>query len=146
MAARRSGAENFEGHALPRGRYELTPEARALMDAAVHAPPDAKGRPHPIAAHVAALRGMGVSLAELFELLGAAPEDGPMLGEIDIEYAAPMAEGVAYDVEARIARVERKQGGRIGPFDQVDVQAEISAEGAPAAVVVSRLILPRRAL
>ncbi len=92
-----------------------------------------------------ALAGMGLSVDELFALVSASAEDGPMFGEAEIELRRPLQVGATYAVSGGITGVERKEGRRAGAFDIVTFRLELTGEGGETvAVSTNSFIFPRR--
>ena len=92
-----------------------------------------------------ALAGMGLSVDELFALVGATADDGPMFGEATMEVERPLVVGATYTVTGAIVGVTRKEGRKAGVFDIVTFRLELAdADGAVAAVSTNSFIFPRR--
>ena len=92
-----------------------------------------------------ALAGMGLSVDELFALVGASADDGPMFGEATMEVERPLEVGATYTVTGGIVGVTRKEGRKAGVFDIVTFRLELAdADGAVAAVSTNSFIFPRR--
>jgi hypothetical protein len=92
-----------------------------------------------------ALAGMGLSVDELFHLVGATADDGPMFGEAGIEANRPLLIGESFDVSGGITGVVRKEGRKAGVFDIVSFRLELRDErGEVAAVSSNSFIFPRR--
>ncbi len=85
--------EQLVGHAFPGGTFRIADYEAVLAADAVHA---AAGRPdavHPFWFLVAGLREWGVPLEDMFRLVGATADDGPMLGEVSFEQLRPLRTG-----------------------------------------------------
>jgi hypothetical protein len=103
---------------LPGGTYTIPADGGPRLDAIVG------GDAGPVWAFIATVGGYGVSIEEMFALVGCRMEDGPMLGEWEVEFVRPLEAGREYRVSATILGIERKQG-RSGAFDLVRVRAEL---------------------
>jgi hypothetical protein len=129
---------------VPGGTFRIAAHENWLTHYAFYSAPDA--RPHPMVAFIAAQRGMGLSVAELFQVLDFDIEDGPLLAESFLEFNRPLSEGVEYAVSGRVAAVERKRGRKLGEFDLVTCVFDVTDPGAgeaPAATVTNIYALPR---
>ncbi len=88
---------------------------------------------------------MGVSLDELFAMVGSSAADGPMFGEAGLEFRKPLEVGATYRVEGGITGVARKEGKRAGVFDIVAFELRMIDEGGDVAAVASNsFVFPRR--
>jgi hypothetical protein len=137
-------AMDMSGAVVPGGTYRIAPHENWLTHYAFYSTPD--NRPHPMTAFIAAQRGMGISVAELFQILDFDIEDGPLLAESFLEFNGPLREGVDYAVSGRVAAVERKRGRKLGEFDLVTCVFDVIDPGAgdvPAATVTNIYALPR---
>ena len=132
------------GHRLPGGRYSLAPHENFLLHDALYSTPTP--RPHPLAAFVAAQRGMGVSVAELFRLFESDIDDGPLLVECGLEFHRELTEATEYEVGGVIDAVERRTSRRIGDFDRITCRFTLTdpASGQVAATVTNVFAIPRR--
>lgn len=137
--------ESLIGLALPGGTLVLSASDDKALRGILGAPTDPSGASHPLFGFIGAMRGMGIDWNGLFALCGASADDGPMMGETDLELRRPLATGHAYAVTAAIVGFERKAGRRTGPFDIVTLQVEIADAVGPAAVLRQSIILPRAA-
>ena len=85
------------GYRFPGGAYHIAPHRHWLACDAIGADPRAaaeSGVAHPLFTYYAAIGGMGMSLAEFFELCGCGPDsDQPMLGETTLELEQPLRIG-----------------------------------------------------
>jgi hypothetical protein len=84
--------------------------------------------PHPSLAYQVAMEG--VSYPKVFEVIGIGEDDLAVAGEIDIEIRRAVKIGRMYQVTSAIAGVERKVGGRVGPFERVSIVSEARSDGA----------------
>jgi hypothetical protein len=141
----RGDLEGLVGREFPGGTYTVDPETHGALVEAIGSRREPGGVAHPVIAFYGATRGLGVTLDELFALAGASADDGPMLGEVELELRRPLLIGATYTVRGSISAVDRKQGARTGTFDVVTCRLELS-DGDDVAVVVSNsYVFPRRA-
>ena len=92
-----------------------------------------------------ALAGMGLSVDELFALVGASADDGPMFGEATMELESQLEIGATYTVSGSIVDITRKEGRKAGVFDIVTFRLELAdGDGRTAAVSTNSFIFPRR--
>jgi hypothetical protein len=132
------------GKPLPGGSYTLADHENWLGHDALYSQPEE--RPHPVMAFVAAQRGLGVTVAELFRLWGTEMSDGPMLTESSLEFPGEFRAEVEYEVRGTVESVARKSGRTLGDFDLLTARFELAEpDGVPVAVVRNTYALPRRA-
>lgn len=137
--------EALVGEPFPGGSYTIEPFRHWLFVDASGASPTRQGIAHPMEVYYGALAGMGLSVDELFALVGATAEDGPMFGEATIELSTPLQVGATYSVSGSIVGITRKEGRKAGVFDIVTFRLELAGEdGAVAAVSTNSFIFPRR--
>ncbi|GLZ50188.1 hypothetical protein Acsp06_63730 [Actinomycetospora sp. NBRC 106375] len=132
------------GAAIPGGSWTLGAHENWLGHDALYSEPAAE--PHPVMAFVAAQRGLGVGVEELFRSWGTAMSDGPMLTESTLEFPGEFRAGVEYRVTGTVESVVRKSGRTLGEFDLLTARFELGdADGEPVAVVRNVYALPRTA-
>ncbi|WP_214407545.1 hypothetical protein [Pseudonocardia lacus] len=132
------------GTPIPGGSWRLADHENWLGHDALYSTPEQA--PHPVMAFVAAQRGLGVTVAELFALWGTDMADGPMLTESSLEFPGEFRAGVDYEVSGTVESVQRKSGRTMGEFDLLTARFELAERvGAPVAVVRNVYALPRRA-
>lgn len=135
--------EQLPGTVLPSGHYRIEPYENRLMHNVVGVEP--ADEPHPIYGFIIAQCGLGISVAELLELIGSRAEDGPMLGECTIDFHRPLATGTEYSVHGTVTSAERKVGRSLGTFDVVTVEQHVSSgTGQPVVTTTSTFLLPRK--
>jgi hypothetical protein len=144
--------QHLTGRELPAGSHWFEPYQNWLLHDALYSTP--RQEPHPLAAFLIAQRGIGISVANLFHLLGSDITDGPLLAESAIELRRPLAEDTEYQVRGVIESVERRHSRRLGPFDRIACRFDI-LETAPGngqagprdvvACVTNVFAIPRRA-
>lgn len=137
--------EALVGKPFPGGSYTIEPYRHWLFADASGAAPTNAGVAHTMEVYYGALAGMGLSVDELFALVGATADDGPMFGEATMEVERPLEIGATYTVTGGIVGVTRKEGRKAGVFDIVAFRLELAdADGAVAAVSTNSFIFPRR--
>lgn len=145
MAVAVEELEALVGKPFPGGHYTIEPYRHWLMQDAVGAPAAREGTASPMEAYYGALAGMGMSVDELFRLVGATADDGPMFGEAEIEVRRPLVIGETYRVSGAMTGVVRKEGRKAGVFDIVTFRLElVGGDGEVAAVSTNSFIFPRR--
>jgi hypothetical protein len=132
------------GHRFPGGRYTLHSYLCWLWADAVETEPDAAVA-HPSLGYFLAMKGLGVSIQEVFRMLDADDDSGVLMGEVELEFDAPLVPGASYDCQARIAGVDRKRGARTGPFDRLllDFRVSQADSGEPVLGCTAAWIFPR---
>ncbi|MHC1559143.1 hypothetical protein ACR9E3_09305 [Actinomycetospora sp. C-140] len=132
------------GAAIPGGSWTLEAHENWLGHDALYSEPAEE--PHPVMAFVAAQRGLGVGVADLFRSWGTEMGDGPMLTESTLEFPGEFRAGVEYRVTGTVESVVRKFGRTMGEFDLLTARFELGdADGEPVAVVRNVYALPRPA-
>jgi len=135
-------AGQLVGSAIPGGSWTLAPHENWLGHDALYSVPT--DEPHPLMAFVAAQRGLGVSVEELFRSWGTEMTDGPMLTESTLEFPGRFRAGVEYRVTGSVESVVRKSGRTMGVFDLLTACFELhEANGEVVAVVRNVYALPR---
>lgn len=136
--------QELVGRALPGGSFHLEHYRNWLTNDVIGSAQRDDDLAHPMFCYYAAMGGMGLSVAELFDLAYTSASDGPMFGECDMEVRTPLRTGVTYDVRGEIIDVKRKQGGAIGTFDLLTFRLEVVApDGEIAGVCTNSFICPR---
>ncbi len=123
-----SDYSHLVGHQFPGGRYTLSPHVAWLWaDCAVSEPDPAAA--HPSLAYLAAMQGCGVTIQDVFDLMGADADSGVMFGEITMDYDGVLVPGETYEFAGGVTSVERKQGRRAGTFDRLTFEISAHREG-----------------
>ena len=136
--------QELVGRKLPGGSFDLEHYRNWLTNDVIGSPQRPDDLAHPMFCYYAAMGGMGLSIAELFELAHSSASEGPMFGECDMELRVPLRTGVSYEVRGEITGVKRKQGGAIGTFDLLTFRLEVVApDGEIAGVCANSFIFPR---
>ena len=91
---------------------------------------------------------MGLSVDELFTLVGATADDGPMFGEAGDRARAGRSEiGETYTISGGITGVVRKEGRKAGVFDIVTFRLELADDDGALAARLDQLVhLPEAGL
>jgi hypothetical protein len=133
------------GHRFPGGTFRLDAYLAWLWADAVGADPREPAA-HPSLAYFVALQGLGASVQDIFDLMGATAESGPMFGEASFEFSRPLRPDTVYDVAGEVTDVVRKEGRRAGVFDRLTFAVEVREHDGGAPVVVNRntWIFPRK--
>ena len=136
--------DHLIGEPLPGGHWVFGPHESWLLHDAVHSTPEEAA--HPIMAFLAAQRGLGITVAQLFEMFGTDMADGPLLTESTLDLNADLHPGVRYEVRGSVVAAMRKSGRTLGVFDLVTVRFDVldPDAAAPAATVTNVYALPRR--
>jgi hypothetical protein len=137
--------EQLVGTSFPGGRYTIEPYRHWLTADAVGDAPTSSGTASPMQIYFGAMAGLGLTLDELFALVGSSAADGPMFGEAEIEQRRPLRIGETYDVRGGITGIVRKEGRRAGIFDILTFRLElVDSEGEVAGVATNSFVFPRR--
>jgi len=140
-----SDYSHLAGHRFPGGRFVLSPHLAWLWADCAMAEPDLAVA-HPTLSYYAAMRGCGISIQELFDLLDADADSGAMFGECVLELNGALTPGSVYEIEGRIVDIERKHGRRAGTFDRMtfEISGRPDGERGPLFRVTNTFIFPRR--
>jgi hypothetical protein len=103
------------GRSVPGGGYSIASYENWLAHDALYSTPSAV--PHPVMAFIAAQRGMGCTVAGLFELLESSIDDGPLLASTSIDLERDLATDERYTVTGQVTGLTRKRGAALGDFD-----------------------------
>jgi hypothetical protein len=138
--------DRLVGRPLPSGQWAFGPHENWLLHDAVYSRPEEAA--HPIMAFVVAQRGLGVTVPELFALLGTDMQDGPLLTESQLDLYGDLHSGTDYTVRAEVLSAVRKTGRTLGTFDLVCVRFDVLGPGSsdPVATVTNTYALPRSAV
>ena len=137
--------QELVGREFPGGSFDVEHYRNWLTNDVIGSPQRSDDLAHPMFCYYAAMGGMGLSIAGLFDLAYTSASDGPMFGECDVEVRVPLRTGVTYDVRGEIIDVKRKQGGAIGTFDLLAFRLEVVApSGEIAGVCTNSFICPRK--
>lgn len=133
------------GLELPVGTYRVPPHEAWLTADAFGSPPLPDGSLHPMFVFLASLAGVGYDIPHLWDLAGVTTDDGPMIGEMDLEQHRALRVDEVLTVHSTITDVVRKQGAS-GTFDALTVEVRLVDEsGATVGRVRNTHIYPRRA-
>jgi hypothetical protein len=146
-AAVAGAAESHElvGHRFPDGHLRILPYEDWLARDAIGATTTAT-RPHGSWTLIGCcFRGMGADLTEIFHVLGAAEEDGALLGESAVKQLRPLEYGRHYTVRSEIVEVKRRHGAKVPVFDLVTFAVALQDELGVAVQCRNSLVVPRRA-
>lgn len=127
---------------IPGGTWTIAEYENWLAHDALYSVPEKA--PHPLMAFVAAQRGLGMSVAELFRSWGTEMSDGPMLTESTLEFAGEFRAEVEYRVSGVVESVERRSGRTLGTYDLVTARFELADDSGVVGVVRNVYALPRR--
>jgi hypothetical protein len=131
------------GHRFPGGRVTIPDWLAWLWCDAIGAE-NAAPYAHPGLAYLAAVQGSGVTFQDIFVLVDADAESGPMFGEQTLTLAAPLEIGREYEVEGEITGVTRKHGRRAGTFDMLTFELRLRVpDGEIVSTNVNTFIFPR---
>ncbi len=135
--------ERLLGAELPVGTYRVRPYEAWLTADCLGTTTTGEGL-HPIHVFLSTLVGVGYEIGELWDLVGATAEDGPMIGETDLEQVRPLRADETLTVRSTITDIVRKEGGS-GTFDIVTVEITLTdADGHRVGRVANAYIYPRR--
>jgi hypothetical protein len=131
------------GHQFPGGTYTIESWENVLLSNVTGVEPLPDGIAHPAFLFHAPLAGVGVRVADIFELCHAESEEAVRAGEYRWTLQAPLRVGVTYRMSGGFTGVERK-GRRGGLMDIVSFVIELhDEEGALAATTTASWIFLR---
>lgn len=125
------------GRSVPGGSHLIAPYESWIAHDAVYSQPTPI--PHPIMAFIAVQRGMGCTVAELFELFESDIDDGPLLASTSIELLHDLRADVTYRVSGSVTGVVRKHGAAMGDFDLTTCVFTLSDDSGRTVAVVKNV-------
>jgi hypothetical protein len=132
------------GHQFPGGTYTIESWENVLLSNVTGVEPLPDGIAHPAFLFHAPLAGVGVRVADIFELCHAESEEAVRAGEYRWTLQAPLRVGVTDRMSGGFTGVERKEGRRGGLMDIVSFVIELhDEEGALAATTTASWIFLR---
>lgn len=129
---------------LPVGEYRMDSATDAMLRAGSRARPAVGGAAHPVFALVAALGGMGVSVAELCHICGSAIENGPVLARCSLQYHRRLLLDRDYIVESEITSITRKKSRRFGAADHVVINLVLRHDDSAYTDIELVMVMPKR--
>lgn len=136
--------ERLVGLELPSGTVTFEAYEAWIVHRTIDAPPAPEELLHPAFVFYAGLRGAGYPIGHLFELVACPPEDGPMIGEMDLRQHRSARVDEELHVASRIVSIDRKSG-RSGTFDVMRVRIEVTgADRDPVGTLDNVFVYPRR--
>jgi hypothetical protein len=144
MAVSIEEMQGVVGHRFPGGTYTIEPWENVLLSDVTGVPPLPDGIAHPALLFHVPLAGVGVKVADIFELCHAESDEAVRAGEYRWTLHEPLRVGVPYRMSGGFTGVERKQGRRGGLMDVVTFVIDLHDEaGARVATVTSSWIFLR---
>jgi hypothetical protein len=136
--------EHLVGHRFPGGHFTLSPHMAWLWADCVLSDPDPE-EAHPSLSYQAAMKGCGITIQDVFELMDATADSGVMFGEVVLDYFGTLVPGDTYALEGGITDVTRKTGRRAGTFDLLSFEIIGRREGEPDPLfaVATTWVFPR---
>lgn len=140
-----SDYSHLRGHRFPGGTYTLPGYICWLWADAAKLTPDHLVA-HPGLIYLVAIRGAGVSIQDIFDLMDATTDSGVVFGEYKADVHGTLRPDATYECEGEVISVERKSGRRAGMFDKLSFQVTIREQGTsePVAVTTNDWIFPRK--
>lgn len=117
--------DRLEDLRLPGGTIEIAPQESRIADHALRATDGDRELAHPIWFVFASLRGMGITVDELCDLAGKAPEDTLLYGTAEIAQDVPLRVGGHYSTTAQVTGVGRKASRDGSILDSVIVTVRV---------------------
>lgn len=136
--------QHLVGHKLPGATYTLPEYLTWLWHDTVLVPPDPEVA-HPSLGYFVGMQGVGLSIQEMFDLMGADADSGVMFGETELDFQGTLRPGATYDCDAQIVEIERKEGKRAGVFDKMTFVIHVNEHesGEPVVTCSNTWIFPR---
>lgn len=129
------------GVQLPGGRFYVDATEAAEVRRLVGGAPEAA---HPVFSCIGSLRTLGLSIGEMCALCDFDLADGPLLGEFEVEFEAPLRVGASYQASGVIESFERVETRKLGAVDRLAFSVTLAAEdGTPVARARYLWLLPR---
>ncbi len=132
------------GYDLPGGGARFEPHEAWIGNDAMRAPHLPDNRLGPGWLLPLALRGVGITIAELLALAESSVDDGVVFGELTLGQALPVYSGIDYSVTGKITDIRRRSGATLGIFDILQFEMRVTSAEPVCATVGCSFILPRR--
>jgi hypothetical protein len=132
------------GHRFPGGTYRIEHWENWLLTDCTGREQLPDGLAHPVALFHVPILGAGVTIAELFELLGASGAGSVGLLGYDWEYLSPLVEDVEYRIDGGIVSATRTVDDAGRSADTVAFEITLTTpDGELAARVTNRWVVRR---
>jgi hypothetical protein len=132
------------GHRFPGGTFTIEPWENVLLSDVMGVEPLPDGIAHPAYLFHAPLAGVGVRVADIFELCRAESDEAVRAGEYRWDLHEPLRVGATYRMSGGFTGVDRKVGRRGGPMDVVSFEIDVHDEaGTQVASTLSSWIFLR---
>jgi hypothetical protein len=135
--------EHLTAAALPEGSITIQASDDEALAALVGGRQVSGDAVNPVWLMVALVGGLGIPIADVYAMVDCSMEDGPMLGECDLEFDRPLRAGT-YRVLSEILDV-RRASGRSGVFDLMRMRVRLADDAGVAATCTAVQVVPRRA-
>jgi hypothetical protein len=129
--------QDVVGHRFPGGTFTIEAWENVLLSDVMGVEPLPDGIAHPAYLFHAPLAGVGVRVADIFELCRAESDEAVRAGEYRWVLHEPLRVGATYRMSGGFTGVERKEGRRGGLMDIVSF--EIDAHDEAGTLVASTL-------
>jgi hypothetical protein len=117
------------GHRFPGGTYTIEHWENVLLSHVMEAEPLPDDLAHPACLFHVTLAGVGMRIADMFELFKAESDEAVRAGEYHWEIHRPLREGVAYEVSGQVVGMERKESRKLGPMDRASFRIDLRDAG-----------------
>jgi hypothetical protein len=129
--------QHLVGRSVPGGEFRIASYESWLAHDALYSEPGPV--PHPVMAFIAAQRGMGCTVAELFRMLDSDIDDGPLLASTTIDVERDLATDETYRVTGAVTGLVRKHGAALGDFDLVTCEFTLADEDGKGVATVTNI-------
>jgi hypothetical protein len=117
--------QSLVDHEFPGGTFTIEPWENTLLSDVMCVEPPAGGIAHPAYLFHAPLAGVGMRIADMFELFKAESDEAVRAGEYHWEIREPMRVGRTYRMSGRVVSVERKESRKLGFMDVTGFQIDV---------------------
>jgi hypothetical protein len=133
------------GHRFPGGTFTIEAWENTLLSDVMGAAPLPDGLAHPAYLFHAPLAGVGMRIADMFELFKAESDEAVRAGEYHWEIHQPLRVGRTYRMSGEVVGVERKESRKLGFMDVCGfrIDAHDSESGGLAASTTSTWLVLR---
>ena len=118
------------GHRFPGGTFTIEPWENVLLSDVMCVQPLPGGVAHPAYLFHAPLAGVGMRIADMFELFRAESDEAVRAGEYHWEIAQPLRVGRTYRMSGGVVSMERKESRKLGFMDVAGFRIDVHDAGS----------------
>src|SRR5207248_2720885 len=117
--------QELVGHRFPGGTFTIEPWENVLLSDVMGIEPLPDGIAHPVYLFHAPLAGVGMRIADMFELFKAESDEAVRAGGYRWEIHEPLRVGKTYRMSGEVTGMERKVSRKLGPMDLASFRLDV---------------------